>query len=50
MDAEMAALIEELAEDEVENAGDLRKFKEDASAAAIRRLAQRRAATRAGKI
>ena len=39
----------ELAEDEVENAGDLRKFKEDMTLAAIRRLAQRAAVTRAAQ-
>ena len=49
MDAETAKLIEELAEDEVENAGDLRKYKADLNAAAIRRLARRAAATRASR-
>ena len=47
LDPETAALIEELAEDEVENAQDLRKFREDVTLGAIRRLAQKAAVARA---
>ena len=47
LDAETAKLISEIAEDEVENAPDLKQWKRDVSTAALKNLAQKRSEARA---